>query len=340
MRKQKTRLLAALTVLLGSVPALQAAPRSLENGLSLVPESAAAVAVIRFTDLRSNPLGNQLFRDFDSITVDGDAARFLEETHLKPSQDIDTLVIAGMPSTPGASDGQIVMFFEGRFEPEKLTAAVVERGAIRRGSPQGEFFLMPGKKQQPSQKNMAVAFVSRQLMIAGTETAVEQAVQSRSNGGTKFLMSQGLGRYMNLIETGASAFALVDMTRFPKFQKGRVEVNSGSGSDAGRVLVGAMSSVTLLAVQATAKGDSLSLSALGLSNDEETRELLEDALRGILAAWRLAAQEKSPQTVSVLRRFKVSRNDEGVQISGTLPGEAVRYLAQQREKKQGERGKE
>jgi len=65
-------------------------------------------------------------------------------------------------------------------------------------------------------------------------------------------------------------------------------------------------------------------------SDDETAGLMEDALRGVLAAWRLAAQEKSPETVSMLRKFAVTRDKSSVSISGTLPGAAVRALAEKK----------
>ena len=95
-------------------------------------------------------------------------------------------------------------------------------------------------------------------------------------------------------------------------------------------LVSSMKNVQLLAIQVTAKGDALKLAATGYVADEETAGLMEDALRGVLAAWRLAAQEKSPDTVSVLRKFTVSRDKGSVSISGTLPGATVRALAEKK----------
>lgn len=100
--------------------------------------------------------------------------------------------------------------------------------------------------------------------------------------------------------------------------------------DAAASLVSSMKSVSLLALQATAKGDALKLNATGLVSDDETAGLMEDALRGVLAAWRLAAQEKSPETVSMIRKFSVSRDKSTVSISGTLSGAAVRALAEKK----------
>ncbi len=88
-----------------------------------------------------------------------------------------------------------------------------------------------------------------------------------------------------------------------------------------------MKSVSLLAVQAVVHGDSVDLSATGLSSDAENRGLIADSLRGMLAMWRLAVAEKSPELVSVIRRFQIEDDAESVSIRGTLPGSFLRTLS-------------
>ena len=46
--------------------------------------------------------------------------------------------------------------------------------------------------------------------------------------------------------------------------------------------------------------------------------------------WRLAVQEKQPDLVTVLRRFKIDSSGDAVTVSGTLPGSVVRSLAEKR----------
>ena len=82
--------------------------------------------------------------------------------------------------------------------------------------------------------------------------------------------------------------------------------------------------MSTVALWATDSGDSLKLSAIGLSSDSETLGLVEDTLRGALSAMRLAVQEKSPELVSVLRKFTVSRTDSSVSISGSVPAETFK----------------
>ena len=102
------------------------------------------------------------------------------------------------------------------------------------------------------------------------------------------------------------------------------------GSEAVAALLGAMKSVTLFAFQASVHADDLALVASGVSPDGETRQLLEDSLRGVVAMWRLAVQDKSPELVSVIRGFRIGSSGDAVTVSGTLPGSALRTLAEKK----------
>jgi hypothetical protein len=323
--------LAALTFgtlcLLVSAP-LSAASR-VDDGLALVPSDAASVGVIRCSDLRTSPLSARLFSETDKIAVDGDAGRFLEETGLRPKEDVDVITVAHSPKASGGNGGSLVTF-EGRFDAEKLSAAVASRGATKKTSSGGDYFLLHEKASGGGPADAAIAFASKHLVIAGSEDAVVAALAQRGSGGTTFRAGNGLGRHLSQIDSGASAWALVDLSRYPVGGKlDHVHADGDANIDGTPIsgIVGAVKNVSLLAVQATVQGDSLKLGATGLSDNEDTRELLENAIKGGLAAWRLAAQEKSPDTVAVLRKFKVQRDAHGVSVSGTLPGAAVRMLA-------------
>ena len=91
-----------------------------------------------------------------------------------------------------------------------------------------------------------------------------------------------------------------------------------------QALGAALKNVSTVAIWATDTGDSLKLSALGLSSDSETLGLVEDTLRGALSAMRLAVQDNAPEMVSLLRKFTVTRTDSSVQISGSVPAETFK----------------
>jgi hypothetical protein len=310
-------------LLLSLVLATPAAAAGAEEALSWVPADAVSVGLVRIDALRASPLSARLFEETDDLAADGDAARFLEETGLRPRSDVDLVVVAGLGGSPGRGISQALVVFEGRFDPERLSAAMEARGASRKRTPHGEYFSIDGKG---SDHPGAVAFVSPRLVVAGSATAVTRALAERAEGGSGFLRGEGLGRHLSRIPRGASAWAIVDAVRAPVAGPGHSR-EDGEG-DAARALVGAMKSVSLFVFHATARGDAVEISATGLSADGETRELLADALKGVVAMWRLAVHEKAPELVPILRRFDIENDGEGVTVSGTLPASFLRKMVE------------
>jgi hypothetical protein len=310
---------ALLFVLAGAAPAAAS-----DEALALVPPDVASVGVIHLDALRSSPFAARLFSETDELAVDGDAAKFLAETGLRPRQDVDVVVVAGLASNRihGPEDGLVI--FEGRFDPARLEAAMEARGAIRKSTPQGDYLSLGGRRGEGDRA--AIAVLSERLVVAGSPGSVTRALAARQSGGTGFLRGEGLGRQIGRVPAGVSAWAIVDATRAP-FAGGPRRSEDGDAADA---LVGAMKSVSLFVFHATSRGDALELSATGITADEETRELLEDALKGVVAMWRLAIHEKSPDMVPILRKFEIESDREGVTIHGTLPGSFLRKMAEQR----------
>ena len=299
-----------------------------DDAFSLVPPDAAAVGMIRVADLRSSPLFDRVFADTDRISGDAEAARFLEEVRLSPKQDVDLVVVAGSPN--GAAPGRGLAAFEGRFDAAKLSAATASRGGVVKSVPGGDYYLLPGHRHEgTSRETGAVAFLSNRLIVAGSETSVIEALARRAAGGRGFGSGAGLGASMSRVDPMASAWALVDVARMPA--KVRRERPAAHGGDASHAVVSAMSSVSLLVLSAATDGDALKLSATGVSDDAETRQNLEDAVRGVLAMWRMSVQEKQPDLVPVLRRFKVTQGKDSVTLSGTLPGPVIRDLTAKKE---------
>lgn len=318
--------LALASALVSSLSLPVAAARLSDDALALVPPDSVTAGMLRVADLRTSPLAARFFSDFDNATVDGDAARFLAEARLHPIDDVDLVVFAARDG----GKGNALVAFEGRFEPERLAAAAATRGAEARTAQGGTYFLLQEKGRPDRKSNGAVAFVSRRLMVAGSEEAVVQALAARAAGGTGFARGAGLGASLDRVDSNASGWLLVDRTKLPE-AKGSLHVSSDG--DPARNVLAAMNLVSAFAFQMTVKGDSLRLSGAGYSGDAETRELLEDALRGILAAMRIASQEK-PEVVSALRKFKVATDRDAVTISGTLDGATIRALSEAKAKRE------
>jgi hypothetical protein len=309
----KKQFLAVAILALALAPAAFAG----SGAMSLIPNDSVSVGVVRLADMRSSPLSAALFAQTAHISNDGDAVAFLRDAGLQPTKDVDVVVFATSPRTPLGSEADFLIAADGRFNVDRLTSALVSRGAVKKTSAHGIYFKMPEKSGETHQG--VVAFPDAHLALIGSEGAVLEALASRATGGTTFATAPGLGRDMARIDAHATAFVLVDVPRAQRIT-GTPKLGGGNGQALGT----ALKNVSTVALWATDSGDSLKLSAIGLSSDSETLGLVEDTLRGALSAMRLAVQEKSPELVSVLRKFTVSRTDSSVSISGSVPAETFK----------------
>lgn len=291
-----------------------------DDALSLVPANAATVGMVKLAEMRSSPLSSMLFQHTDKMSADGEAAKFLAEAGLSPAKDVDVLVVATAPKSSLGSEADVLVIAEGRFNAERLTNALVTRGATKKGG----YLVLPDDGDDDRDGKGAIAFPSNSLVLAGTEDAVAAALAARANGGTGFRTRGALGMDLGRVDQTATAWALVDVTRAARLTKGG-SIQTGKGQS-GEALAAAIRSVSTIAVWAKDTGNALQLGAFGLSSDAETLQLLEDTVRGGLSALRLAVRDKSPDMVSVLRRFDVSRKDDAVFIEGSIPASQLREL--------------
>jgi hypothetical protein len=304
-----------------AILALALAPAAFakNDAMSLIPNDSVSVGVVRLADMRSSPLSAALFAQTAHITNDGDSEKFLAESGLQPTKDVDVVVFATSPRTNLGSDADFLIAADGRFNIDRLTSALVARGAVKKSSAHGTYFLMPEKSTGNNHPGV-VAFPDAHLALIGSEAAVIEALASRAAGGTSFATASGLGRDMARVDPHATAFVLVDVPRAQRIT-GAPKMGSSTQSQA---IGAALKNVSTVAIWATDTGDSLKLSALGLSTDAETLGLVEDTLRGALSAMRLAVQDKSPELVTLLRKFTVTRTDTSVSISGSVPAETFK----------------
>jgi len=288
------------------------------DAMSLIPNDSVTVGVVRLSDMRSSPMSAALFAQTAHIANDSEGEKFLTEAGLQPTKDVDVVVFATSPRTNLGSEADFLIAADGRFNVERLTSALVSRGAVKKTSPNGVYFAMPEKVK--GNHRGVVAFPDAHLALIGSEGAVIEALASRAAGGTSFATASGLGRDMVRVDPHATAFVLVDVPRAQRIT-GTPKMGSSTQSQA---IGAALKNVSTVAIWATDSGDSLKLSAIGLSTDSETLGLVEDTLRGALSAMRLAVQDKAPEMVSLIRKFSVTRTDNSVTISGSVPAETFK----------------
>ena len=300
------------------------------DSLNIVPADAVSVGMVRLSELRTSPLANRILSQCDDITVDGEADRFLREAGFNPMEDIDAIVFSLSPAQAEERDGDVLLILEGRYDVDRLSRAIEQRGAARVKVQGGSYFRFPTNDRVDHRG--AVAVINSRLALAGKESAVVEAIQAISRGGTDFVNAGGLAHLMGRIDQSSSAWLLVDVPRSARL-KGEHEFPGNTDRD--RALRSALRSVSVVALWADDNGNQLNVGGTAISNDGETLQLLEDLLRGMLATWRLAVQEKSPDLIPTIRKFEVERSGDSVTLSGGIPGDILEKFSKRSRKSYG-----
>src|SRR5882724_6511132 len=130
-----------------AILALALAPAAFakNDAMSLIPNDAVSVGVVRLNDMRSSPLSAALFAQTAKISSDGDAQQFLIDSGLQPTKDVDVVVFATSPRTNLGSDADFLIAADGRFNVDRLTSALVAHGAVKKSSAHGVYYTMPEK---------------------------------------------------------------------------------------------------------------------------------------------------------------------------------------------------
>lgn len=293
-------------------------PRALE----VVPSDAVSVGTIRLDSLRSSQLANRLFAETNKAGFDGEGERFLREAGLKLSDDIDTVTFA-VSEPKSATDGKMLVVAEGRFDVAKLSAAVAKRGAVKKVVGGKTLFLAP--KDSGDNDEVAVSFVDKGLVLAGDVHSVTEALTALATGGTHFTQASGLAMDLSRIPSDADCWLLVDVPRSARLATGpKAPSNAPVAKDA---FAATIKNVHTVSVWGKDNGDRLSFGGTAVTPDAETRTNLNDMFRGATAAWRMAAQEKKPELVDVIRGFKIDESGDAVTITGSIPTKLLQDFA-------------
>lgn len=309
-----------LIALIFCVTLAAAAPLALAgqlDSLRIIPGDSVAVGSVDLAALRTSPLSGRIFDETDEMTCDGDASRFLEDAGLDPAKDIDVVTVAVRPRSE-MEDGDVLVVAEGRFDSQRIIAALVARGAEVVGTNNGAYYVLPQDGEDHHGDTGAIAFVAEGFAVVGNESAVKGALNAVARGGAGF-PDTTLGNQMKRVDPAAQAWMVVDVERMTRLAS---EHHHG---DAANVFA-AMKRMSYAGLWTTDTGASLKIGGVALSEDAETRELLEDTIRGALASARLAAQDKDPELVNILRQAKVARDGEGVMFDVSIPADFLEHL--------------
>lgn len=283
-----------------------------------VPREARAVVAADTAALRAQPLVQQWLLEHQAewSGLDDEATRFLRDAGLDPAADVDALMFAVLVQVEAEHP---LALFGGRFDGASLSAAVASRGAVP-----VEVGGVTVYRLDPDADAGRVALmrITDDLVMIGDGPALEASL-TREPGPVAVVAGEAAAGHLDL----TAPFWMV--SEVPEHAPPAGE-QAGGGQTPGQravlAVLGASTAVRRVAAWARVD-DELEVHAFATTATEEDAVLLRDTIRGALAAVRLAAQEKEPRLVDVLRGVTVEADGTVVVVAARIPVDLLQELA-------------
>jgi hypothetical protein len=307
--------------LLFTVPA-QAGRRGAEfRSLALVPADSEFVFCVDVFSARKSDLVADLESRFDSVPEAAETyRRFVGETGLDPRQDIDQLVLAGRGVEKG-SDPALLIVATGRFGPTRLVEALAEKGEGRveevagtrvwtwSADPSGD----AGDPPPGEWRKTALVQADEETILFGEASVVLRALEVVKKIRPPQPKEAKLREMLASVDRRAPVWAVFHssaLARKVSDELGRStpEWNPGAA-------LSAVENVRLMAWL----GREVDLKVQVGARDAESAGLLADLVRGTLAAGKLAAKDKDPELLRILRETTVLETGTEIEIRARIP---------------------
>jgi len=311
--------LASVFLAFGASLAL-AAPPTVGEMLKLVPEGAQTVVAMDSAALRSHPKVQAWLLEQHSWTgADQEMQQFLADAGLDPVRDVDGIVVALLGETHQTRG---LVLFAGRYDAASLGAALVKRGATAFTIGKVAAYRLPASGQHGHAAGV-LAIPSNELVIAGEEASVTAAL-APPHAAIQLVAKEIASGH---IDVRAPFWMVANVPPEVRARAGQAGSHGeGDGGEPIRGIVLASGAVERVAAQAFLD-DSLKVSAVAVADTVENAQLIRDAVKGALAAARLATQQKRPELVDVLRGVEVGVSGNEVSVAASIPLSLLEKLA-------------
>jgi len=315
----KRIVLASAFLALGATLAI-AAPPTVGDLLKLVPEGAQTVVAVDSAALRSHPkVQAWLLQQHSWTGADQEMQQFLADAGLDPVRDVDGIVVALLGETHPLRG---LVLFAGRYDAASLGAALVARGATAFTIGRVPAYRLPESGHHGHEAGV-LAIPSNELAIAGEEASVTAAL-APPHAVIPLVAKEISSGHVDV----RAPFWMVATVPPAAREKAREAGGhgEGEGGEPMRAIVLASGAVERVVAQAFLD-DALKVSAVAVADTAENAQLIRDAVKGALAAARLATQRDKPELVGVLRDVEVGVSGNEVSVAATIPLSLLDKLA-------------
>lgn len=287
--------------------------------VDLAPPNSDLLLYVDFIALRASPFLKELTAVAPPVTIDRDYAAFVRATGFDYTRDLDRVLLAIGPGTPGSR----VVVAEGRFDAAKIRAYALRLGKLEQGN-RAEVYVVPGDTFGGA---VSMVFLAPDRIALAENADVTRVFAPKATlAGSDADMRARIARV-----AGAPVFGIGKV--------GVVPENFSVGGLRSEQLANLVRSVRWVTVAARPDGNRLRLLADGECGTAENAEQLAGTLDGLrlLGEASLAdpktRQRMQPQAAqaldALLRSAQISREGRRVRLLFELTLEMLRAATAQ-----------
>ena len=238
-----------------------------------------------------------------------------QKTGLDPERDVDQVLIAGRPDQ-GAEGGIVIV--RGRFDRTKLAQTIEREGrAVTTKKQDGNPVYLFGEGKKGAG---ALAFLGHDddLIVMGSQKAVEAAVSSHFQGATPLKQNVTLTALLERVKPGATFWMVGDQSLLSQMPSA---VPAPGGSGGAQIQLPQLKSLMV-----TGELDPVvTLDVTGDAVDAAAATQLADIVRGFVALASLQAASK-PELKGLQNAVSVTTDQASVKLSARVPYEILEAM--------------
>jgi hypothetical protein len=237
------------------------------------------------------------------------------KTGFNPERDVDQVLIAGRPDK-GQEAGLVIV--RGRFDRYQLSQAIESEGRkVTTKKHEGNPLYLFGEGQKGAS---ALAFLGHDddLLVMGSQTAVEAAVSSHFQGATPLKQNTALTALLERVKPGSTFWMVGDQSLLSQMPSA-VPAPGGSGG-------AQLQLPALKALMVTGELEPVvTLDVTGDAADAASASQLADIVRGFVALATLQAAQK-PELKGLQNAVNVTTDQASVRVSARIPYEVLEAM--------------
>ncbi len=270
--------------------------------LAYVPTGARMVV---YADVRAIMQSDLRQKFHPKSSADSAPNKFKEQTGIDVETDVDHVVAFASGDTGDPQQARPLMLARGRFDAVRIEGLLHEHNATVETYKGTRVFTEP-------EQHFAVAFVEPDLVAAGTQESVHQAIDVKASGSGTIRDNAEVMRLIRDSDNG-TAWAVA-----------RLDAVTASGRLPGDVIK-QLPAVNWFAVTGHID-DGVRGTIRAEARDDQAAKDLAEVVRGFMALARLQAGQRA-EFAALINSLELSSSGKTVTLNFTLPGEVLDALA-------------